>query len=161
MAIKKAEEIDEESVSTECRYHLTCKVVKKRMSYRDHQSRNKEGNETAEVILLVPEQTTEASCFFRAWLPDESEKLIDQFKREMPACSEVGILADFPIAGFMRAALFRGNNLLPQPHLFVMSHRAEKILSGHIGKKFRFTVLGEREFDEAYEAKAETRNPYD
>lgn len=148
-------------LTTEDRFELTCKVLKRKKSYRDHQSRGKEWNDTATVILLVPEQTTEASCFFKVWLPEEEEILAGAEDKKDQAYSEIGIRTGFPVTGFFRGALCRGNNLLPQPHIFVMSNRAEKALQSYDGKKIRVTVLGEQEFDEAYEARAETRNPYD
>lgn len=146
--------------TTDEQFELTCKVVKKKMSYRDHQSRGKEWNDTADVVLLVPEQTTEASCFFTAWLPDPEDYKVDEWGQRHIGHNEVGLRVAHPIGGFVRGALYRANNLLPMPHIFVMSKKAEDILQNYEGKKIRVTVLGEKEFDEAYEAKAETKSPY-
>lgn len=146
--------------STEENFVLTCQVIKKPMSYRDHQSRGKEWNDTANIALLKPETTTEAARFFTAWLPDESDIRTNEWGEKIPAHSEIGMKIGHPVNGFVRGALFRGTQLLPSPHIFIMSKRAEDILQNHVGKKIRVTVLGEKEFDEAYEAKAETKSPY-
>lgn len=146
--------------TTEDQFELICKVVKKPLSYRDHQSRGKEWNETAQVILLVPETTTESSAFFTAWLPDEGATKIDENGKTVVDYAEVGMRGSYPVSGFFRGALYRANHLLPQPHIFVMSKRVEDLLQHCVGKKIRLTVLGEKEFDEAYEAKAETKSPY-
>jgi len=146
--------------STEENFVLTCKVVKKPLSYRDHQSRGKHSNETASVIMLDPETTTEAARFFTAWLPDESDVRLTEWGEKVPPHSEIGMRLGHPVNGFVRGALYRGTQLLPKHHIFVMSKRAEDLLQNYVGQKIRVTVLGEKEFDEAYEAKAETKSPY-
>lgn len=146
--------------TSEDRFELICKVVKQHMSYRDHQSRGKEWNQSASVILLVPETTTESTCFMTAWLPDEADVKTTEWGEKLIAHSEIGMKAGHPIGGFVRGALYRASNLYPSPHIFVMSKRAEDILQNYVGKKIHVTVLGEKEFDEAYEAKAETKSPY-
>jgi len=147
-------------MTTEDRFELNCKIVKKKMSYLDHQSRGKKGNETADVILLIPEITTESSCFYTAWLPDEADVRVTEWGDKLIAHSEIGMRAGYPIGGLIRGALYRANSLYPSPHIFIMSKKAEDLLQNHVGKKIRITVLGEQEFDEAYEAKAETKSPY-
>lgn len=146
--------------STHERYELKCKVLKKRMNYREHQSRGKEWNESADVILLVPDTSTESSAFFTAWLPDEADLKLYENGEKGPNCVEVGMRAEFPVGGFVRGALYRSNHLLPAPHIFVMTKRAEDILQKHVGKKINVTVLGEEEFEHFYNASAETRSPY-
>lgn len=146
--------------TTDERYELICKVVRKQLSYRDHQSRGKEWNDTAQVILLVPETTSESSAFFTAWLPPDGATKVDENGKKVIEYAEVGMRGSYPVSGFFRGALYRANQLLPQPHIFVMSKRVEDLLQHCIGKKIRLTVLGEEEFDEAYEAKAETKSPY-
>jgi len=142
------------STTTE-RFELNCKVVGVKLPHREEQSRGKTFNDTADVVLLVPDPSDQATKFYDAWLPLELES--DDGK---PACTEIGMEAGFPVGGFIRGALFFSSKLYPTRHIFVMSNRAEKILQNRIGQKLRVTVLGEEEFDEAYEAKAETKSPY-
>lgn len=142
--------------TTEERFELNCKVVGVKLPYRDHQSYGKEWNETADVILLVPEQSDECAAFYGAWLPDETMPEVDG---KPPYC-EIGMEMGFPVSGFARGAVFFASKLYPERHIFVMSNRAEKILQNRIGQKIRVTVLGEQEFDHAYEAKAESKSPY-
>lgn len=128
------------------RFHLQCRVVQKRMSYREHQSKQKEWNEEANVILLVPETTDEASDFFRVWLPE----------KDTDDLSEVGMLIKYPVQGFVKGAVKWGSFQLSMPHIFVMTKAAEDILASHIGKKVEVIVVGEQEIDHLYDAKAET-----
>ena len=114
--------------TTQDRFHLICKVTTKRISYRDHQSRGKQSNETADVILLLPIQTSEADCFYSAWLPEKlTEEEMAQTKDYKPY-SEVVMEAGYPINGYFRGAVEWGNHLIPQPHIFVMTKEAEERL---------------------------------
>lgn len=143
------------TATTEERFELICKVHKEILPYREHQSRGKEWNEQASVILLIPETTDQASGFYDAWLPIDLPEVDGK-----PPCHEIGMEVGYPVGGFMRGAVFHSSPLYPERHIFVMSNRAEKILQNRVGEKIRVTVLGEQEFDQAYEAKAETKSPY-
>ena len=55
---------------TEREYELTCRIVRKKMQYDDDQSRGSLGNTEVDVVLLVPEQSSECDRFFGAWLPE-------------------------------------------------------------------------------------------
>lgn len=63
---------DLEGRTTADRYYLTCKVEERKLSYREHQSYGKEWNEQASVIVLLPFSSTEADCFYFAWLPEKT-----------------------------------------------------------------------------------------
>lgn len=141
--------------TTKERYELNCKVVGVKLPHREEQSRGKTFNDTADVILLVPDESDQATKFYDAWLPFELEN-----EDGKPACTEIGMEARYPVGGFIRGALFFASKLYPTRHIFLMSNRAEKILQKRIGQKLRVTVLGEEEFDESYEANAETKSPY-
>lgn len=143
--------------TTEERFELNCKVVKVKLPYREHQSRGKEWNEQADVILLVPDVSDQCSAFYAAWLPDDETPV--QIEGKPPYC-EIGMQLGFPVGGYAKGAVFFASPLYPERHIFVMSHRAEKILQNRVGQKIRVTVLGEQEFDQSYEAKAETKSPY-
>lgn len=144
---------------TDDRYHLTCKVVTRKMSYREHQSRGKEWNETAEVVLLLPEQSTEADQFYRAWLPERLSP--EELAKNPDAVThhELVMQCGMPINGYFRGAVAWGNNLIPQPHIFVMTKRAEDLFRACVGKKFQITTLKDGEEEIVYEAKAETKSP--
>jgi hypothetical protein len=138
------------------RFHLNCKVVSKRIAYREHQSKGKEWNESAEVILLLPQQSTEADCFYSAWLPEKlTEAEIAQTKEYKPY-SELVMETGYPINGYFRGAVEWGNHLIPQPHIFVMTREAEEKLRPMIGKTIRIDTLGDGEEESRYELRAET-----
>ncbi len=146
--------------TTRDRFYLTVKIFKKKMSFEHTQSRGKKSLDTAETIVLVPEQTTESDLFFNAWLPakltDEELKLTHGKK----PYSEIVFEAGMPINGYFRGALCHSNHLIDRPHIFVMTHRAEFLLSSLEGKKIQLTTLAEGEEDHLYELKHETRSPY-
>lgn len=149
-----------EGRTTADRFYLLCKVVKKKLSYREHQSRGKEWNETADVIFLVPEQTTESDVFHSVWLPPkltpEEVKLLPQAQVYPEFMMEAGE----PVCGYFRGYASWGSTLVPKPHIFVMTKKAEERLQKHVGKKINITVLGDVEEEKIYQAKAETRDPY-
>ena len=149
------------SRTTNDRFYLTVKVLKKKLSYRDHQSRGKEWNDTAETIILVPDQSTESDLFFNAWLPEkltEKEKLATHGPKEY---SEVVLEMGNPICGYFRGALCYGNKLIDRPHIFVMTKMAEEKLKSAVGKRIRATVIAEQEEEVLYgDLKAETHSPY-
>lgn len=152
-----------ETRTTASRFYLTCKVVKKKFSYKDLQSRNKTSNQTAESIILVPEQTTECDLFLNAWLPPQYTpdelKLMMERKIPVEAYHEIVMETGMPVNGYFRGALTRADFRLDRPHIFVMTHKAEQLLAKMEGKKIRVTVLGDGEEEALYELKAETRSP--
>lgn len=143
------------------RFYIRAKIVKKKLSYRDHQSWGKEWNNTAEVVLLVPEQSTECDCFYHAWLP---EKLSEQEKAQLfgqKEWSEIVFEAGSPIFGYFRAALKYPDHLYDRPYLFVMTKMAEEKLLSYEGQKINLTSIGEEEEEKIYgDLKLETRSPY-
>jgi len=154
--------MSEEIISrdTTDRFFLTGKIVSKKFSYREHQSRGKEWNEVADAVILIPQQTTEADIFLSAWLPEkltEAEKIVNP---EIKEYSEVLFEAGYPVNGYFRGALCHGNHLLPYPHIFVMTKGAEERLRPHAGNMVKLTALGDQEEELLYEAKAETKSPY-
>ena len=153
-------EADDFGRTTADRFYLNCKVVTKKMSYREHQSRGKEWNETAEVVLLIPEQTTEADHFLKAWLPVQYSPEELEKHRDLNTHCELVMEAAMPINGYFRGAVAWGNNLIPEPHIFVMTKGAEERLRSCVGKKIKVTTLGDGEEESLYELKRETKNPY-
>jgi hypothetical protein len=153
--------MDEEIIgrTTADRFHLTAKVHKKRMAFRDHQSRGKESNETAETIVLVPEQATESDLFFNAWLPPKLTAFELDLTKGVQPHVEFVMETGFPLNGYFRGALCHANNLLNRPHIFVMTRKAEEILGQYVGKKIKITTLGDGEEDGLYELKPETKSP--
>lgn len=119
---------DLEGRTTADRYYLTCKVEERKLSYREHQSYGKEWNEQASVIVLLPFSSTEADCFYFAWLP---EKLTEAEKAALPSepqHTEIVMEAGNPICGYMRGAVKWGDGLCESPHIFIMTKRAEELL---------------------------------
>lgn len=126
---------------SQSRYILNCKVVVKKMSFLDRQSRGQAWNETAQVVLLVPDINTMSSLFLNERLP-----ILDEEH------TEVGMVMGGPIFGFFRGALKRGSKLCDRPNIFVMSKRAENILKYMDGRNFEVTVVSQEEeaaYDEA------------
>jgi hypothetical protein len=147
------------SRTTKSRFHLNVKVVNKKFSYRELQSRGKEWNEVADAVLLIPEQTMESDLFFNAWLPD---KLTEEEKTKyaLKDYSEVVMEMGNPICGYFRGALCHANHLIDRPHIFVMTKLAEEKLRPMKGKKLRAIVIGEDEEEVLYgDLKPETRSP--
>lgn len=143
------------------RFYIKAKVVKKRLSYRDHQSWKKEWNNTADVVLLIPEQTTECDCFYNAWMP---EKLSEAEKKELfgqKDWAEIVFEAGSPVFGYFRGALKHPDHLFDRPYIFVMTKMAEEKLIGHEGAKISLTSIGEEEEEKIYgNLKTETKSPY-
>ena len=123
------------------RYIIRAKVKVQKMSFLDRQSRGQAWNESADVVLLVPEINTEASTFLTERLPELDEEY-----------TEVSMLMGGPIFGYLRGALRRGSRLCDRPHIFVMSKRAENTLKAMNGREFEVTILSqeeESEYDES------------
>lgn len=151
---------EDEEYQTKRRYHITAKITKKRFSYEDLQSRGKRSHQTAESIVLIPEQTTECDSFYRAWLPPKltPEELKNDELRKT-AYHEIVMQTGNPINGYFRGALCHADLRVDRPHIFVMTKSAEDLLSKYEGKKIRLVVLGEGEEENVYELKPETRSP--
>lgn len=150
---------DLEGRTTADRYFLTCKVETRKLEYREHQSRKQEWNEQADIIVLLPFSSTEADCFYHAWLP---EKLTEAEKAALPnesQHSEIVMETGYPLNGYFRGAIKWGDNVCDQPHIFVMTKRAEELLKQKIGSTISVTVLGDGEEDARYELRTETRSP--
>jgi hypothetical protein len=116
------------------RYIIRAKVRVVKLSYLDKQSAGKKSNETADVVLLVPEINTQASEFLTERLPEMDEEN-----------TEVAMLMGGPVFGFVRGALQRGSRLCDRPHIFVMSKRAENTLKAMHGREFEVTILSQEE----------------
>jgi len=93
---------------------LKCKVVSKQVSYVDHQSKT-DIVMTEDFIYLIPQEGTQRDLFLDTWYPEVSTDV-----------SEIGIRAGQPIYGTFRACLKRSNNIINEPHIFVMSRGAEE-----------------------------------
>lgn len=142
------------------RFHITAKITAKKFSYRDLQSRGQESNETAEGIILVPEASTERDLFYRTWLPPKLSP--DELKdKELAknAYHELVFETGSPIFGYFRGALCAADFRLDQPHIFVMTKKAEELLKPYIGQKIRLSVLGENEEEGLYQLEVETKSP--
>lgn len=142
--------------TTDDPFVLNCRVEKRKRSYREKQSRGREWNEQAEVVLLVPDVTDEATEFFDAWLgvdltPEERAalKIGDQI-------SEVGMLIGHPVHGFTRGVVMRSSIDYPKAHIFVMTKKSEERLLKWVGKKIRVDVLPESEIEKHEDGAAET-----
>jgi hypothetical protein len=101
---------------TEQRYHLKCKVLVKKVSYMDYQSKG-ETLITEDFVFLIPQESTQRSLFMGAWLPDTLE-----------GNSEIGLEIGRPVEGHARACLRRKNKIVPEAHIFVMSRGAEELI---------------------------------
>lgn len=152
---------------TRDRYQIRCKVIRKKFSYRETQSRGKRWNETANSIILVPEDSDESYAFLQAWLPIRlSEEELQKINGQKP-WAEVIVEAGAPISAYFRGALCNGNHLLDRPHIFVMTKKAEEKLDLWLGKGAKakkyinLTILGEQEEEVLYgDLKPETKSPY-
>jgi hypothetical protein len=163
------EGVSEEMISrgTRDRYHIRCKIIRKKFSYRETQSRGKRWNETANSIILVPEDSDEANAFFNAWLPLKlTEEEIQKINGQKP-WAEIIMEAGAPISAYFRGALCNGNQILDRPHIFVMTKKAEEKLDLYLGKGAKakkymdLTILGEQEEEILYgDLKVETKSPY-
>jgi len=160
---------DEEMVGrgTKDRFFLTAKIIKKKFNYRETQSRGKRWNETANSVVLVPEESDDATAFFKAWLPEKfSDDELAKLNGQKPY-AEVVLEAGYPVSAYFRGALCNANHLYDRPHIFVMTKKAEERLLSHLGrfslrsKTIKLTVLGEQEEEILYgDLKAETKSPY-
>ena len=132
---------------TEREYELTCRIVRKKMQYDDDQSRGSLGNTEVDVVLLVPEQSSECDRFFGAWLPEPAVITLEGkvFQDNFYEC--LGILGG-PVHSPVRMALHRASKLHPEPYFFVMSAGVEQELLKIPSRLFRkprisLKVLGE------------------
>lgn len=117
------------------KYRFRCKVVSKRVNYEDVQGKGKpfeiRMNAEAEVVFLIPDDSSQADSFFAAWLPDSDTEH-----------TEVLLSMPRPVYGMCRVAVRRASNWMPRPHLQVMSLGAESRLVALIReKKFKFLPL--------------------
>ena len=140
------------------RFYLTVKVISKRITFEDLQSRGKRSNQEANIIMLVPEDSTEADLFLNAWLPDQYSE--EQLKEThgVKDWSEVVFECGRPVFGFFRGALRRADKLSTRPYIFVMTKSAEEALELFVGKKIQLTAIGEGEEGRQEGRKEERRN---
>lgn len=150
-----------EGRTTQDRFYLSAKVIKKPISFRSRQSGRKEFNAEGTAVILVPEQSTECDCFFSAWLPEKISPEEASVIKDLPSnYSEIVFETGYPINGYFRGALCPANSLINRPHIFVMTKRAEELLLINCeGKKIRLTSLAEGEEEALYELNPETRSP--
>jgi hypothetical protein len=120
---------------TERRYNLSAKVTVKHVTYRDEQSKGI-SNAEADIVCLIPQESTERDLFFGAWLPDT-----------LDGSHELGIMMGHPVGGTFRAAIRHGNEWCREKHLFVMTKWVEDILKSVPGQITHFHVLGEQEVE--------------
>jgi hypothetical protein len=108
------------------RYVLRCKVVVKKISYVDHQSKS-QSNETAPFVFLEPEINTQAQLFLTAWLPDGSDG-----KRNY----ELAVLCGHPVNRAFRGYLFNRDERHDRPYIMVATMSAEKDFIDFVNGKY-------------------------
>lgn len=129
---------------TEQEYHLTCRIIVKRVSYEDFQSTGKSQKER-DLVYLVPIENSEKSRFFSAWIPPKV--VTDARELNEPGFSHevVGIIGH-PFKQPARFAVFHRNMRCDEPHLFLMNLGMSQIIietkSLH-GKEVQVLILPE------------------
>lgn len=120
---------------TQRKYHLTCKVTAKKMSFEDYQSKGRFQNENW-FVFLEPVENDERNRFFAAWIPDVANEH-----------HEVVLEIGHPIHMPGRAAVFRSSVRFPKPHLQLMTYGlTQEIIEKKLyDREMLVTILGEEE----------------
>ena len=165
----------ESQLGTDREYDLLCKVEVQKRSYTEIADGKQH---EATMVLLKPRlETTEASRFLMAYLPEvgtvclkcDAEGLrADQIK--CPECGSDAIKTEWtevpawiasPVHSPSRLALLRKNNYCSQHHLFVMGTGAENDLMDFDGKEVHvkiFSALADHEVDNAKSVEKTVKN---
>lgn len=93
------------------------------------------GQSSFNVVLLLPQESTQRQEFYKAWLPDQT------YEGEGSEAPEIIISSGFPLGHApFRGAVINGSRFWNAPHIFVMSPRVEDILKNMNGRKILIKV---------------------
>jgi hypothetical protein len=112
-------------------FYLKVKVLVKKISYLDVQSKGT-SNATAKMVFLIPQEGTSRDLFYAKWLPDIKGEAV-----ELPA------ILPYPVSGLARVALMRRDERSDEHYLFVMSRGAEEDLQECADKIIEAQILSE------------------
>lgn len=98
--------------------------------------------------FLVPQQSSETTAFFDAWLPDVNEDPVTGH-RQWP---EVAVAMTYPVNCLMRAAVQRKSKDYPDAHhVIVMTRDVAEVLEKLKGKYLVVKVLAEAQTEKVLE----------
>ena len=132
-------EFQKNKTPTQIRYYIKCEVVVKECTFVDEQS-NGSQQVSDTLVALVPQDTTQRTKFFMAWLPDT-----------ILEAQELGCEIAHPFYTIFRAALWRTTQHFGEIHLLVMTKATEELLKSFNGATVEVEVLAEDE-DEMLDA---------
>lgn len=133
---------------TNRRYYLTCEVHLQEIPLLERYSKG-ERQITDQMIFLVPQESSERSKFFGAWLPEEScrfGKVGKGEEYERPEMTrhfyELAAVAGYPVKAPLRLSIFRRDARFPKDHyLLVQSHGAETELKDFVRERSKLKNL--------------------
>lgn len=120
------------------KYRFHCHVHSRKVGFEDIQGKGKKQEvktqTEADLIFLVPDDSSEADRFLAAWLPDTDDETFE-ILLQMPR----------PVYGMCRVAIRRASQWMPRPHLQVMSLGAETRLLSYLSenKEARIEVVSQ------------------
>lgn len=132
-------------------YELKLKIESRKHVVHDQRVNGTWRNYESEVVYLVPEQSTQTTLFFSAWLPglayDESRR--DDEGNPSIVRHEVAIEVAHPLFATIRGAVCRANKNFERHHIMVMTESCYEALKTLEGKHIVGKVLGEMEMEKA------------
>lgn len=126
-------ELSKAPTPQQVRYYLKMKIMVKEVTYDDEQSTGVKQT-TEKLVFMIPQQSTQMTKFFMAWLPDTAEE-----------AQELGFEIAHPVFLLFRGALWRRTQHVDEYHVLVMSRGAEEELKRFDGKTLDVEVLAEGE----------------
>jgi len=134
--------------NTNREYNIKVLVDKKTFNVKDQKTTGEFFTYQTSLFYLVPQQSTEATMFFDAWLPDININPVTK-QRQWP---EIAVQISYPISTNIRCAVQRKSEEYPASHhIIVMSKDVEEHLDKMVGKYLFVKVLPEKETEKVLE----------